>query len=84
MPRNAFPARVTDLGTVSPADAASCFFTLVPELDGHSKRERLLLPAVLADDAATVPRLIALARDQSRTEEQRRVALQWIRTQRGR
>ncbi|MEP6549583.1 MAG: hypothetical protein ABJB95_00300 [Gemmatimonadales bacterium] len=71
-------ARVTDLGTVSAAEASAYFFGLVPQLEGRSKRERLLLPAVLADDRNAVPRLIGLARDGSRTQDTRRQAIQWI------
>ncbi|MFL5570625.1 MAG: hypothetical protein ACJ772_08530 [Gemmatimonadaceae bacterium] len=71
-------ARVTDLGTVSASDAAAYFFELVPQLEGRPKRDRLLIPAVLADDQGTVPRLIALARDGSRAQETRRQAIQWI------
>lgn len=71
-------ARVTDLGTVSSAEAASYFFALIPQIEGRVKKERFLLPAVLADDAATVHRLIALARDGARASDTRRQAIQWI------
>ena len=72
--------RVTDLGTVSSSEAASYFFALVPQIEGSGRRDksRLLLPAVLADDPAAVPRLISLARDESRAQETRRQAIQWI------
>ncbi|MFL5488797.1 MAG: hypothetical protein ACJ8AJ_09975 [Gemmatimonadaceae bacterium] len=75
---SATTARVTDLGVVPASDASAYFFVLVPELEGRSKRERLLIPAVLADDASTVPRLIALARDPARAQETRRQAIHWI------
>jgi HEAT repeat protein len=70
--------RITDLGIVPSADAAEYFFGLVPQLDGSSKRERLLLPAVLADDPNAVPRLTALARDAARTRDIRRESIQWM------
>ena len=75
---SAAPGRVTDLGTVPSAEAATYFFALVPQLEGRSKRERLLLPAVLADDPNAVPRLTALARDPARTTEMRRESIHWI------
>ncbi|HXG69813.1 MAG TPA: HEAT repeat domain-containing protein [Gemmatimonadaceae bacterium] len=71
-------ARVTDLGTVSPADASTFFFGIVPQLEGRANKARFLLPAVLADDARTVPRLISLANDASRSQATRRQAIQWI------
>jgi HEAT repeat protein len=70
--------RVTDLGTVSPVDAGAYFFGIVPQLEGRSRKERLLLPAVLADDPAAIQRLTALAKDGGRTEETRHQAIQWI------
>jgi PBS lyase HEAT-like repeat-containing protein len=73
--------RVTDLGTVASSEAASYFFALVPQIEGSGRRGdkyRLLLPAVLADDPAAVPRLISLARDESRAPDTRRQAIQWI------
>jgi HEAT repeat protein len=73
--------RVTDLGTVSSSEAASYFFALIPQIEGSDRRgdkSRLLLPAVLADDPAAVPRLISLARDESRVQDTRRQAIQWI------
>ncbi len=57
--------RVTDLGVVSPNEAAAYFFALVPTIERGEKHGRLLLPAVLADDPGAVPRLIALANDGS-------------------
>jgi len=73
--------RVTDLGTVSSSEAASYFFALIPQIEGNGRRgdkSRLLLPAVLADDPAAVSRLISLARDESRAQDTRRQAIQWI------
>jgi HEAT repeat protein len=72
--------RVTDLGTVSSSEAASYFFALIPQIEGGGRRDksRLLLPAVLADDPSAVPRLITLAHDESRAQDTRRQAIQWI------
>jgi HEAT repeat protein len=70
--------RVTDLGVVSPTDAGAYLFGLIPQLEPQSRRERLFLGAVLADDPATVDRLTNLARDAARREETRRQAIQWI------
>lgn len=72
--------RVTDLGAVPSSEAAEYFFALVPQIEGGSRgdKSRILLPAVLADDPAAVPRLITLARDDARQEETRRQAIQWI------
>ena len=70
--------KVTDLGTVSPAEAAAYFFALVPELESRSNKDRVLLPAVLADDPNAVARLTALAKNASRSDEVRRQSLHWI------
>jgi HEAT repeat protein len=70
--------RVTDLGLVSPGEAATYFFALVPSIERSEKHGRLLLPAVLADDPGAVPRLVSLARDESRLTDTRRQAIQWI------
>ncbi|MBA3466625.1 MAG: HEAT repeat domain-containing protein [Gemmatimonadaceae bacterium] len=71
-------ARVTDLGTVSSADASTFFFGIVSQLEGRANKARFLLPAVLADDTRTVPRLISLANDASRAQATRRQAIQWM------
>jgi len=72
--------RVTDLGAVTSSEAATYFFALIPQIEGTGRNDksRILLPAVLADDPAAVPRLIAMARDDARQEETRRQAIQWI------
>ena len=68
----------TNLGSVNSSDAAAYFFGLIPELEGRSKRGRLLLPAVLAADNGTVARLISLSRDAARRQDTRSEAIQWI------
>jgi hypothetical protein len=70
--------RVTDLGSVSGAEAASYFFALVPQIERKGDKARLLLPAVLADDPGAMPQLISLSRDESRLQDTRRQAIQWI------
>ena len=72
--------RVTDLGAVSPVEAASYFFGLVPQIEriGSRDKSRVLLPAVLADAGDVIPQLTSLARDASRAQETRRQALQWM------
>jgi HEAT repeat protein len=70
--------RITDLGTVSPGEAASYFFALVPLLERAGDKSRVLLPAVLADAGDVIPQLTALARDGSRIQETRRQAIQWM------
>jgi HEAT repeat protein len=71
-------SRVTDLGTVAPHEASSYFFSLVPRLESASGKDRLLLPAVLADDAPVIQPLLALARDERRAEHTRRQAMLWL------
>ena len=71
-------SRVTDIGTVSAAEASAYFFGLVPQLEGRSNKARFLLPAVLADDNSALARLTSLARDAARAQETRRQAIHWI------
>lgn len=72
--------RVTDLGTVSPIEASSYFFELVPRLEriGTGDKSRNLLPAVLADAGDVIPQLTSLARDDDRTSDTRRQVIQWL------
>ena len=71
--------RVIDLGTVSPAEASSYFFALIPRVERTAgDKSRVLLPAVLADAGDVTPQLTALARDDARVHETRRQALQWL------
>jgi len=77
-PWPATESRVTDLGVVSAPEASTYFFSLVPRLERASGKDRLLLPAVLADDAPVIQPLLALARDDDRAIHTRRAAVQWI------
>ncbi|MGQ0714569.1 MAG: HEAT repeat domain-containing protein [Gemmatimonadaceae bacterium] len=71
-------SRVTDLGAVRPDEASSYFFSLVPKLESARAKDRLLIPAVLADDVPVIEPLLALARDDRRTEHTRRSAIMWL------
>jgi HEAT repeat protein len=71
-------AGVTDLGAVPPAEASAYFFSLVPRLERASGKDRLLIPAVLADGAPVIQPLLTLARDTAREEHTRRAAIQWL------
>ncbi len=71
-------SRVTDLGVVPSREASSYFFSLVPRLETETGKDRLLLPAVLADDAEVIAPLLALARDERRALNTRRHAVQWL------
>lgn len=70
--------RVTDLGVVPAAEASAYFFSLVPRLESSTASDRVLLPAVLADDDVVIAPLLALARDGTRSKDTRREALQWL------
>ena len=71
--------RVTDLGMVSPIDAASYFFSIVPQTERTSgDKSRALLPAVLANAGDVIPQLTSLARDDSRVSDTRHQAILWI------
>lgn len=70
-------AEVTDLGVVPASEASAYFFSLVPRLERGSGKDRILLPAVLAD-APVVDRLFALARDDQRARGIRDQALHWL------
>src|SRR5687767_12874329 len=77
----AWPAtdgRVTDLGVVPSREASDYFFSLVPRLETAGGKDRLLLPAVLAEEGVVIPPLIALARAGARANETRRQAMMWL------
>jgi len=71
-------SRVTDLGDVPPGEASSYFFALVPRLESASGKDRMLLPAVLANEATVIQPLLALARDERRAEHTRSQAVLWL------
>jgi hypothetical protein len=71
-------ARVTDLGVVPSRDASEYFFSLVPRLETAGGKDRIFLPAVLADEGVVIAPLISLMRDASRAAETRRQAMMWL------
>ena len=77
-----FPAtsdRVTDLGMVSPIEAASYFFSIVPQIERtNGEKSRALLPAVLANAGDVIPQLTAVSHDEARTTDTRRQAIMWL------
>jgi hypothetical protein len=70
--------RAVDLGSISPREASAYLFSLVPQLESARDRNRVLLPAVLADDVVVIPSLLALARGDERTLDTKRDAVHWI------
>jgi len=77
-PPSSAESHVTDLGVVPSREASAFFFSLVPRLETATGKDRLLLPAVLADDAEVMAPLLALARNASRADHTRRQAIQWL------
>ena len=70
-------ARVTDLGTVAPQDAADYLIGLAGEADGDVG-EDAIFPAVIAKDVVVWPRLLELARDEQVAGKTRRGAVFWV------
>lgn len=68
---------VIDVGVVPASEAASYFFAHVGEMEAANSRDRILLPAVLADANVVAP-LLAVARNDKRNVRTRRQAVQWI------
>ena len=67
-------AAVTNLGVVSPADAADYLLTVASRADGRVGRDAIFA-ALLGDSIDVSPKLIEIARDQARSLETRRAAL---------
>jgi HEAT repeats len=71
---------MTDLGDVPSAQAADYLVGLVERMPTHVGREAIF-PATMADSGVDVriwPRLLAVARDESKPEETRKQAVFWI------
>ena len=71
---------ITDLGVLPASAAADYFLGLAEQKSTHVGREAIF-PATLADSAVEVriwPRLIALARDNSKPNETRKNAVFWL------
>jgi len=70
--------RVTDLGDVPPAEASAYFFSLVPQLAEEYTKDRVLIPAVLAEDVPVIQPLLTLANNADRAMTTRRSSLMWL------
>ncbi|MFI5310106.1 MAG: HEAT repeat domain-containing protein [Gemmatimonadales bacterium] len=68
---------VTDLGTVAVKDAVDYLLDVVARGTGKPAGEAIF-PATLADSVVTWPRLLALAKDVSRTRDARHQAVFWV------
>jgi HEAT repeat protein len=68
---------VTDLGQVSASEAAAYFISLVPQLDGASRRHNPMLAAAVADSTNVAPEMLRLARTSALSRETRRRAVHW-------
>ena len=71
------PAGATDLGDVAPAEAADWLLGLAAKGAGRASEEAIM-PAVLAKDVVTWPRLAAMAKDQGLREGTRKQAIFWL------
>ena len=71
------PAGATDLGGVEPAQAADWLLALAAKGAGRASEEAVM-PAVLAKEVVTWPRLAAMAKDQSLREGTRKQAIFWL------
>lgn len=71
-------AAVTDLGVVPPAEASAYLFSIVPRLEGGRLKDRLLIPAVLANAGPVTEPLFGLVRDTAREDHTRRSAILWL------
>ena len=67
-------AGVTNLGTVTPADATDYLLSVASRADGRVGRDAIFA-ALLADGVDLSPKLLEIARDQNRPLETRRAAL---------
>src|ERR1051325_7614367 len=70
--------RGTDFGDVPPQEASAYFFSLVPQLEEEYTKDRVLIPAVLADDVPVIQPLLVLARNADRAMTTRRSSLMWL------
>lgn len=71
------PAGAEDLGTIAPADAADWLLAFAARGEGRASEEALM-PAVVARDVVTWPRLAAMAKDQALREGTRKQAIFWL------
>jgi hypothetical protein len=75
VPADAPPAQ--ELGAVPAKDAVAYLLSLAATGDGRPARDALT-PAMLADSSVVTPALLAIAKDQSRSRDIRRSAINWL------
>jgi len=68
---------VTDLGTVPARDAVDYLLDDLARADGRVAGEAIF-PATIADSVTVWPRLLSLAKDDSRTKDVRKQAVFWV------
>jgi hypothetical protein len=66
-----------DLGGVSTKEAVAYLLNVAATTDGKPARDALT-PAMLADSAVVTPKLLEIAKDQSRSRDIRRSAINWL------
>lgn len=71
------PTGATDLGEVSPAEAADWLLAFAAKGQGKASEEAVM-PAVVARDVVVWPRLAAMAKDHELREGTRRSAIFWL------
>ncbi len=71
------PEGVTDLGRVSPNDAATWLAGLARSAEGRVARDAML-PLGVMDSASVTPTLLAMVRDSEQPRDTRRSALSWL------
>jgi uncharacterized protein (UPF0147 family) len=74
-PADAPPAQ--ELGAVSSKDAVAYLLSIAASTDGKPARDALT-PAMLADSAVVTPTLLQIAKDQTRSRDIRRSAINWL------
>jgi len=72
------PRSATDLGTVSPAEAADYLLWLAAHEEKEDVGEDAIHAATLAKDVEVWPRLLPLAKDRERPREIRKAAVFWL------
>ena len=75
VPADAPPAQ--ELGAVPAKEAVAYLLSLAATGDGRPARDALT-PAMLADSSVVTPELLAIAKDQSRSRDIRRSAINWL------
>ncbi|MFI5245647.1 MAG: HEAT repeat domain-containing protein [Gemmatimonadales bacterium] len=75
VPTDAPPAQ--ELGAVPAKEAVAYLLSLAATGDGRPARDALT-PAMLADSSVVTPELLAIAKDQSRSRDIRRSAINWL------